>query len=130
MWRRFADIWRSTLKSKALTRYLLLTNVVSGVVVDVSGDCIVQRGIEGASPYDYPRTGRMALVGVSLTVPDHYWYKYLDKRLPSRNPRVILLKVVLDCVIMGPVNIALFYLGEENHINGSHRFSVVLVRSQ
>ena len=40
MKRRVSDIWRSTLKGKALTRYLL-TNVVSGVVVDVSGDCIV-----------------------------------------------------------------------------------------
>ena len=117
MWRRAADIWRSTLKSKALTRYLLLTNVVSGVVVDASGDFIVQRGIEGASSYDYSRTSRMALVGVSLTVPDHYWYKYLDRRLPSRNARVILLKVVLDCVIMGPVNIVLFYLGEATIIS-------------
>ena len=117
MWRRAADIWRSTLKSKALTRYLLLTNVISGVVVDASGDFIVQRGIEGASSYDYSRTSRMALVGVSLTVPDHYWYKYLDRRLPSRNARVILLKVVLDCVIMGPVNIVLFYLGEATIIS-------------
>ena len=73
----------------------------------------MQRVIEGSSPYDCPRTGRMALVGVSLTVPDHYWYKYLDRRFPSRNPKIISLKVALDCVIMGPVNIALFYLGTD-----------------
>lgn len=95
-----------------MTRYLLLTNVVSGVVVDASGDFIVQRMIErSANPYDYPRTARMATVGVSLTVPDHYWYKYLDKRFPSRSARTITVKVVLDCAIMGPVNIVLFYLG-------------------
>ena len=113
MWRWAADIWQSTLKSKPLTRYLLLTNVVSGIVIDASGDFIVQRAIEGTSPHDCTRTGRMALVGVSLTVPDHYWYKYLDRRLPSRNAKVISLKVMLDCVIMGPVNIILFYLGED-----------------
>lgn len=95
-----------------MTRYLLLTNVVSGVVVDASGDFIVQKMIERTSTYDYPRTGRMAVVGVSLTVPDHYWYKLLDKRFPSRSAKAITLKVALDCLIMGPVNIALFYLGE------------------
>lgn len=113
MWRWTSRIWRRLLESKAMTRYLLLTNVVSGVVVDASGDFIVQRMIErSANPYDYPRTARMATVGVSLTVPDHYWYKYLDKRFPSRSARTITVKVVLDCAIMGPVNIVLFYLGE------------------
>ena len=95
-----------------MTRYLLLTNVVSGVVVDASGDFIVQKMIERTSAYDYPRTSRMAIVGMSLTIPDHYWYKLLDKRFPGRCAKTITLKVILDCVIMGPVNIALFYLGE------------------
>lgn len=99
-----------------MTRYLLLTNVVSGVAVDVSGDFIVQKMIERTSAYDYPRTSRMAIVGVSLTVPDHYWYKLLDKRCPSRTPKAVTLKVVLDCFIMGPVNIALFYLGERLNV--------------
>ena len=117
MWRWAAHIWRNMLKSKALTRYLLITNVVSGALADASGDFIVQRAIEGRSPYDFSRTGRMALVGVSLTVPDHYWYKYLDRRLPSRKAKVISLKVALDFVIMGPVNIALFYLGEDGLSN-------------
>ena len=108
-----STIWRKLLKSKALTRYLILTNVVSGAVVDASGDWIVQRVIEKNSTYDYARTCRMAVVGVSLTVPDHYWYVLLDSKLPRRTAKTISLKVLLDCAIMGPVNIVLFYLGEE-----------------
>ena len=108
------------LKSKAFTRYLLLTNVVSGVMVDASGDYIVQKAIERSSPYDYPRTGRMAAVGVYLTVPDHYWYKLLDRRFPGRTPKTVTLKVLLDCAIMGPVNIVLFYLGERDVDTAAH----------
>lgn len=113
MSRWMSGIWRRLLKSKALTRYLLLTNVLSGVAVDASGDYIVQKIIEKSSTYDLPRTGRMAVVGVSLTVPDHFWYQLLDKRFPGRKGGTITKKVVLDCTIMGPVNIILFYLGEE-----------------
>lgn len=105
--------WREILKSKAFTRYLLLTNVVSGAVIDASGDFLEQRVIERTSPHEWPRTARMATVGVILTVPNHYWYRFLDKRLPSRSPKIIALKVAVDCIIMGPVNIALFYLGEQ-----------------
>ena len=112
MWRWISPIWKRVLESSAMTRYLLLTNVVTGVVVDASGDFIVQKMIERKSAYDYPRTSRMAIVGVSLTVPDHYWYKVLDKKLPGRGTKTITLKVVLDCIVMGPINIALFYLGE------------------
>ena len=104
------------LRSKAFTRYLLLTNVVSGIIVDASGDYIVQRVIEQSSSYDLPRTGRMAAVGVSLTVPDHYWYKFLDRRFPSRTPKNVTWKVFLDCSVMGPVNIVLFYLGEREGV--------------
>ena len=112
-------IWKRLLKSKALTRYLIITNVVSGAVADASGDWVVQRVIERSSTtYDYARTCRMAAVGVSLTVPDHYWYVLLDRKLPRRTAKTISLKVLLDCSIMGPVNIVLFYLGEEAREEG------------
>ena len=42
--------------------------------------------------------GRMFAVGLSQGPPHHYWYLWLDKLIPRKDIRGVLLKILLDQV--------------------------------
>lgn len=42
-----------------------------------------------------PLTGRMFVVGLVGGPPHHYWYTWLDKRLPERNVRTVAKKILV-----------------------------------
>lgn len=93
-----------------LGRYLLVTNTVSGCVLDALADATEQRCVERASPHDWPRTLRMGTAGLLFGPFDHYWYTLLDKRLPGRHAAVIAKKLSLDLFVYGPIGVAAFFL--------------------
>lgn len=93
-----------------LGRYLLVTNTVSGCVLDALADATEQRCVERTSPHDWPRTLRMGTAGLLFGPFDHYWYTLLDKRLPGRHAAVIAKKLSLDLFVYGPIGVAAFFL--------------------
>ena len=103
--------WRRLVRA-AFSRYLLLTNIALSGATDGAGDILEQRTVERSRAHDWPRTARMAIIGLAFGPLDHYWYRLLDRYLPGRTPRLVVAKVMADMVLMGPVSIVLFYLGE------------------
>lgn len=102
---------RRLLSSPPFTKYLLLTNIVTGAIIDSCGDVVTQNKVEHAKKNDWSRTGRMGLMGLLLGTPYHYWYVYLDKWYPSHRAGHVGRKVALDVFVCGPISIAIFYLG-------------------
>ena len=65
-------------------KYLWVTNTVSCGCLLATGDLIQQniehiRGVNIKSGYDWGRTGRLFLVGLSQGPPHHVFYIWLDK---------------------------------------------------
>ncbi len=103
--------WRP--KGKVFGKYLLLTNILTGTFLDGLADYTEQK-LEGAQPHDWGRTTRMASMGFVLAPTDHYWYRFLDRRLPKRDVKTVAKKVLLEMTIVGPLEIVIFYLGKRN----------------
>lgn len=52
----------------------------------------------------------MALSGMSVGVICHYWYRFLDSRLPGKTIGTVIRKVVIDQFICSPLCIGMFFL--------------------
>jgi len=61
--------------------------------------------------YDFTRSGRMFLVGLSQGPPHHFWYIYLDKWLPKKTLRTVVLKILADQFIAAPFFAITFLFG-------------------
>ncbi|XP_042882459.1 mpv17-like protein 2 [Penaeus japonicus] len=101
--------------SKLFGRYLWVTNTVScGVLLGV-GDGIQQqveraRGVSTSERYDWARTGRLFLVGLSQGPPHHVFYVWLDKVLPKKNAKTVFKKIMADQFIAAPFFAVTFFL--------------------
>lgn len=113
-----ADLWRLILSHKMFTRYLVLTNVLVSGAIDGLGDFIEQK-LEHQDPIVWQRTGRMSVIGLAMGLPDHFWYKFIDRLYPRRTPGAVARKVALDILIMGPPHITAFYIGNPQHYSGT-----------
>lgn len=103
--------WRKLVRRALFGRYLLVTNTVVSGLLDAVGDVLEQR-LERVSPHDTPRTLRMGTVGLMLGPVDHFWYRFLDSRMPGRRSSTVAKKVAVDTIVFGPVAIVLFYMSE------------------
>ncbi len=108
---RISSQGQRILSSPPFTKYLLLTNVVTGGVIDLCGDLIAQKVVEKSASTDWKRTGRMITVSMVFSVPCHFWYIFLEKLLPLRTGKHIFKKVMLDTFIAGPFFLSGFYVG-------------------
>lgn len=52
----------------------------------------------------------MAISGMSIGIVCHYWYKYLDAKLPGRTINIVLKKVFIDQLVCSPLCIIMFFL--------------------
>lgn len=94
-------------------RYLLLTNVGISLSLSSAGDVLEQQyeRYQGQQKYwDVERTMQMGASGVTVGVICHYWYLFLDKRLPGRSMQVVMKKILLDQVICSPLYITAFFV--------------------
>ena len=94
---------------------LLLFNVCSTSACYAAGDLIQQRFERRRvkKTNDWPRTGRMAIVGAPMAVMNHYWYILLDRVLPGTAGRTIAKKVLADQGIYGPICLSAFIVGKQ-----------------
>lgn len=70
--------------SQLFTRHLFFTNTISCGVLFAAGDGIQQtielkRKVHATGNYDWKRTWKLFLVGLSQGPPHHYIYIWLDK---------------------------------------------------
>lgn len=94
-------------------RYLLFTNICISVSLSSVGDTLEQQYeilMKDLDKYNAKRTGHMALSGATVGVVCHYWYKFLDRRLPGRTVSIVMKKVFWDQMICSPIVISTFFL--------------------
>lgn len=94
-------------------KYLLFTNICISVSLSSVGDCLEQQYeivTKDLDKYSGKRTAHMALSGLTVGIVCHYWYKFIDQRLPGRTFRVVMRKVFWDQMICSPIVISTFFL--------------------
>ncbi|XP_041647322.1 mpv17-like protein 2 [Cheilinus undulatus] len=107
---RLRFTWRTMFKS----RYLLITNTLSGGGLLALGDCVQQNWENHKEPgrsYDWMRTGRMFASGCSMGPPMHYWYVWIDRRFVGTALSTVSKKVLLDQTIAAPAMALWYFVG-------------------
>lgn len=92
---------RRMVSSSFSGKNLLVTNTVSGAGLLMVGDMLQQRR-EGEELHDWVRSGRMFLVGLSQGPPHHFWYIWLDKKLPGKAAFTVGKKILADQLLAAP----------------------------
>nr|XP_034182636.1 mpv17-like protein 2 [Osmia lignaria] len=95
------------------SKYLLYTNVAISISLSATGDVLEQHYEILKNEWDKwssNRTKNMAISGMSIGIVCHYWYRYLDARLPGRTIDIVLKKVVIDQLVCSPLCISMFFL--------------------
>lgn len=94
-------------------KYLLITNCCISVSLSSVGDFLEQQYelyTKDIDKYSGQRTMRMAISGLTVGITCHYWYKFIDARIPGRNFTTVLQKVFWDQIICSPIVISTFFL--------------------
>lgn len=106
-------------KSKFLSKkifsdkYLLYANVGISITLSGVGDVLEQQYEiirKELKSWDTVRTRNMSISGCTVGILCHYWYKYLDARIPGRTIKIVAKKVMVDQVICSPITITVFFL--------------------
>ncbi|XP_013086950.2 mpv17-like protein 2 [Biomphalaria glabrata] len=96
------------------SRYLLYTNTALSTVVSVAGDLIQQNyqriQNDNSRIWSSERTVKIAAVGLAFGPSVHYWYIGLEKLVPGKTLRAIMIKVCMDQFIFSPYSISMFLI--------------------
>jgi len=112
-WHSFAVKSRSVGKV-LFGKYLLATNVCISTGLSAVGDTLQQQYdiVTSDDPHlkwDCTRTYNMSVSGATIGVICHYWYNYLDKRLPGKTLKIVVKKLTVDQLLFSPFLIAVFF---------------------
>ncbi|XP_012587260.1 PREDICTED: mpv17-like protein isoform X1 [Condylura cristata] len=103
-----ASWWRAL--PRAVQRYPWPTNVVLYAGLFSGGDALQQWLRD--DPPDWQQTRHVATLATTFHANFNYvWLRLLERALPGRAPRVVLVKVLCDQAVGGPVAISGFYCG-------------------
>lgn len=94
-------------------KYLLLTNITISLGLSGAGDAIeqyleIKRGV--IKEYDPTRNRNMTIAGGPPGFIIHYWYKFLEKRVPGASIRIAFKKMVLDQIFCSPICISSIFV--------------------
>ncbi|KAL1129007.1 hypothetical protein AAG570_013539 [Ranatra chinensis] len=101
------------IKEVLFDRYLLLTNVGISIGLSGAGDVLQQHYwiVQGEKKsWNVRRTRDMSVSGLTVGILCHYWYNFLDHRLPGKTIKIVLKKVVIDQLFFSPAYISVFFL--------------------
>jgi protein Mpv17 len=99
--------YNSLLSSKPL-----LTKALTSLVGFTAGDILAQNFVSNdeKKPYDYFRTLRFASFGFFLHgTTGHYFYGFLDSKLPGTRAMTVVAKVLIDQLVWNPIFGSLFF---------------------
>ncbi|XP_067641878.1 mpv17-like protein 2 [Eurosta solidaginis] len=94
-------------------KFLLITNVGISLSLSTMGDVLEQQYeiYNGdIKQWDSRRTIHMGISGMGVGVICHYWYMFLDRRMPGRTIGIVMKKIVLDQFICSPLYISAFFM--------------------
>lgn len=102
LWARYNALLESQpLLTKALTS---LTGFTAG---DILAQCFVEKD---GKPYDVMRTIRLGSFGFLLHgTTGHYFYGFLDSKMPGTAPMTVATKVAIDQTIWNPIFGCMFF---------------------
>jgi protein Mpv17 len=105
--------------NKLLDAQPLLTKALTSLTGFTVGDILAQCFIEQeGKPYDIMRTVRMGSFGFLLHgTTGHYFYGFLDGKLPGTAPITVATKVAIDQTIWNPIFGCMFF-GYLNLVEG------------
>lgn len=97
----------------------LLTKALTSLTGFTVGDILAQVFIEqSGKPYDIMRTVRMGSFGFLLHgTTGHYFYGFLDSKLPGTAPMTVATKVAIDQTLWNPIFGCMFF-GYLNLVEG------------
>ena len=104
-----AAIWAKY--NQMLTAQPLLTKAFTSLIGFSAGDVLAQKFIEPAEkPYDPMRTLKLGSFGFLLHgTTGHYFYGWLDSKLPGTKPMTVATKVITDQVFWNPIFGMMFF---------------------
>jgi protein Mpv17 len=105
--------------NKLLDAQPLLTKALTSLTGFTLGDILAQNFIESRDqPYDIMRTVRLGSFGFLLHgTTGHYFYGFLDSKLPGTAPITVATKVAIDQTIWNPIFGCMFF-GYLNFVEG------------
>ena len=105
--------------NKLLDAQPLLTKALTSLTGFTIGDILAQNFVEGGDkPYDIMRTIRLGSFGFLLHgTTGHYFYGFLDSKLPGTAPMTVATKVAIDQTIWNPIFGCMFF-GYLNLVEG------------
>lgn len=100
--------------NRLLTSQPLLTKALTSFTGFTVGDVLAQNFVEKSEKYDVMRTLRMGSFGLLIHgTTGHYFYGFLDSKMPGTKPVTVASKVLIDQVVWNPIFGVMFfsYLG-------------------
>jgi protein Mpv17 len=97
--------------NKLLEAQPLLTKALTSLTGFTLGDVLAQKFVEpGDKPYDVMRTLRLGSFGFFLHgTTGHYFYGFLDSKLPGTAIPTVMTKVAIDQTIWNPIFGCMFF---------------------
>ena len=78
---------------------------------ELSQQTVLRKVSADKSEYDLKTAGHYVVLGGGMFAPVcHYWYQWLDKRLPGTAGRVVARKVVVDISLFAIPYYTIFYI--------------------
>ncbi|XP_064644188.1 mpv17-like protein [Lineus longissimus] len=91
--------------------YPLLSNMTITCALYCTAN-VAQQTVRRVEQYDWPGTARIMTVAFCGYGPVlFYWYKALDKYVPGKSFRAIILKCALDFFVISPPCLFMFFVG-------------------
>lgn len=88
----------------------LLTKALTSLTGFTLGDVLAQNFIESGGEYDLMRTIRLGSFGFLVHgTTGHYFYGFLDSKLPGTAPITVASKVAIDQVVWNPIFGCMFF---------------------
>jgi protein Mpv17 len=105
--------------NKLLDAQPLLTKALTSLTGFTLGDILAQNFVEPSDkPYDLMRTLRLGSFGFFIHgTTGHYFYGFLDSKLPGTAPLTVASKVAIDQTIWNPIFGCMFF-GYLNFVEG------------
>lgn len=105
--------------NKLLEAQPLLTKALTSLTGFTLGDILAQNFVEASDqPYDIMRTLRLGSFGFLIHgTTGHYFYGFLDAKLPGTAPLTVVTKVAIDQTIWNPI-FGLMFFGYLNFAEG------------
>lgn len=104
---------RPIIRTLFRNKFLLCANIGISLILAGFGDILEQKYeimLHELNDWDKTRTKNMALCGCSSGIVCHYWYDYLDYKIPGRSFKAVTKKVLADQIFCSPVTITLFFV--------------------